>query len=156
MAYQFVSGPYNILYAGTSVGTTAEGITLREEKLQRDIMTDEHGEGVTDMLVAGSNCFVEFDFVEYTKMLPALYAANGGSASQGDIFGNVGKLMSALGGILNISPVDTRNNNNQTFIASTALVVNDIEILLSSRLRQGPITFRLLPDPTTGEHYAVS
>jgi len=157
MAYTFVAGHYTATYASSPIGASKEGFTIRIEYLQRDIVVDEQGEGVCDQLQSGMNMFVDLDYCEYTLIAPALMAQQGGVVSQGTIIPQVGKLLSSLAGILVLTPSTTRTNNTDIYTFAKAIVVDEIPILLSSNLRSGPITFRILPDnAVAGKHYVKS
>ena len=150
--WQFVSGAYTITYGvntGTAVniGTTKSGPKVRIEYHKRDIMVDELGDGPADALNAGMSVFVDLDYVEYLKVRKATLAMQDGITTgtvTTDMSAQVGKLLTAQGGVLTCTPM-VRTNNNQTYIFNKAILCTDIPILLSSALREGPITFQCYP-----------
>jgi len=155
MAYTFYAGPYSATYKGTSIGTTKEGFSINVTYHQRDIQVDEYGDSIVDMLQAGMDVTVTLDFVEYGRIV-APFTEQQSDAAEGDILTEVGKLLSTKAESLILTPT-VRSNNNDTYTFAVAIVVDDISILLSSGLREGPITFRILPETTsTGQHYKKS
>lgn len=142
-SWQFVAGAYTITYAGTSIGTTKSGPKVRIEYHKRDIMVDELGDGPADALNAGMSVFVELDYVEYLKVRVATLAMQGGGVTT-DLSAQVGKLLTSQAGALVCTPM-VRTNNNQTYTFNKAILCTDVPILLSSALREGPITFQVYP-----------
>ena len=142
--WQFVAGAYDITYGGAKIGTSKTGATVTIEYHDRPILVDEMAEGPVDSLQAGMSMFIDFDYAEYLKIEGALMAQQGGAATQGDIASQVGKLLSTLGAQLVFTPI-VRTNNNHTYTFHVAVVVDKIGILLSSALREGPVTFRIYP-----------
>ena len=142
-SWQFVAGAYTITYGGTSIGTTKNGPKVRIEYHKRDINVDEHGDGPCDGLQAGMSVFVDLEFVEYLKVRAATLGQQGGAVAA-DMTVQVGKLLTAQGAALVFTPM-VRTNNNQTYTFNKAICVDSIPILLSSALREGPITFQCYP-----------
>lgn len=144
--WQFVAGPYSATYGGTTIGTTKEGFKIRIEYQERPIMVDEYGLGDVDSLQAGVRIFVDLDYVEYTRIKGAL---NAQFSSEGDIYANVGKLLTKLGGELVLTPI-VRTLNNDVWTFHKAIIVDNVPVLLSSALREGPVTFRVYVAYGTG------
>lgn len=144
--WEFVAGAYSATYGGTTIGTTKEGFKIRIEYQERPIQVDEYGLGEVDSLQAGVRVFVDLDYVEYGRIKGAL---NAQFSTEGDIYGNVGKLLSKLGGALILTPI-IRTNNNDTWTFHKAIIVDNVPVLLSSALREGPVTFRVYVARGTG------
>ena len=164
MAYTTYSGPYSATYNEVSIGQSKDGFTINKTYHQQDVKTDEFGEGIVDQLQYGEDMTVTLTWVEYAKILPAIVEQEQ-SGNEGCIEGEVGKSLFSKAKALVLTPIGTgggaaaaRNNNNDIYTFDKAIVVDDVDILLSSKLREGPITFRIYPDTSSaeGEHYTKS
>jgi hypothetical protein len=156
----FVSGQFTSSFtpaggSAASIGQTRRGFEVMESLHSTPIKTDEGGESVQDAINMGSSVQVRVDWVEYAAVKAAMYAAH----PQGSSRTNVGKLMSALSGQLVLTPLAGTPAAAATGAWTFYLcyVESDINFLLGSGLREGPITFRCLPDPAhTNLHYVAA
>lgn len=144
----FIAGHYAATWNGTSIGTTREGFHLKETLHDEHILTDDGGDAPVDGVQRGTECMITLDYVEYDSIKPALYAQTG---TPGDVMTNVGKLLTTLAKSLVLTAkagtsAATVVGAIATLTATKAIVVSDIDTLMASKLRQGPITLRLLPD----------
>ena len=151
----FIAGHYTATYdplgptsGGTSasIGATRDGFHLRETLHDQPINADYAGEVPVDAINQGAEVSVTLDYIEYDLILPALYAHS--AAGQG--LNNVGQSLVALSGLLTLTPASgtpAYGNSALPYIFDKAIVSSDIDTLLASKLRQGPITFHCYPDP---------
>jgi hypothetical protein len=151
----FIAGPYTATYApagstsggsvGTDIGRTREGFTESIEYHHQPIQTDAGGESQVDGVQLGVDHLVRLDYVDYDLVKAAIHAVE----PEGKVYDNVGKLLTSLAGPLVLTPVagTTAAASGGTHTFHKAIIEN-AEILFSSRLRQGPLTFRCFPDPT--------
>jgi len=159
--WNFTAGHYTCSWNGTDIGSSKEGFNLRIEYHEQMIITDEFGEGAVDGVIIGMDVFVDLDFVEYAEVEDAIMAqAGANTAAQGYNYTEVGKLLTAKAAELILVPV-LRTANTRTYTANKAIIVGNINAILSSRLREGPITFRLFPQTTTaggnrGKYFVMS
>jgi hypothetical protein len=142
----FITGHFTATLDGVSLGETEQGWEMVEAHLTEDIVTDSGGDAPVDGVQRGTRCEVRGTYVEYDKVVDALYYANDSGSSRG----NVGKLLTNLAGILVLTPVPGTTaaadlGEGNSLIFHRAIVVSDITTLLSTRHRKGPITFRCYP-----------
>lgn len=158
MADEFVAGSFTATYApgnygsgggsAADIGHTREGFTERREVHKQPIKTDQGGESEVDAVHMGQDILVTLDWVEYGKIRAALEAAE----PAGKAFDCVGKLASKLAGPLVLTPrpgttAAALANHTGARTYHLAVIEGSTEILFSSRLRQGPLTFRCYQDP---------
>lgn len=150
----FVAGPYSATYNGHTIGMTENGFNIRETVHEEVINTNDGGQTPIDAIQMGNDTIVEIDnYVEYDKIKAAIYS----QIVQGQPLANVGKLVSSLSAVLVLTPMLTTTPPMSTYTFTLASVNGDIRTLLSSHLRKGPITFRVLPDPDiSNKTYTVS
>lgn len=146
MAY--ISGHYACTYNGTSIGGTREGFRMIQTNHHQPVISDAAGEMQVDGVQQGADIIVELDYIEYDLILPALIAQVG---AQGTCQANVGKLLSGLAKPLVLTaaagtPAATLDGI-KVYTFYLAIVVDDVEVLLASKLRQGRVRFRCFPDP---------
>ncbi len=146
MPYGFVAGHFTATYNGTSIGSTTDGFHLTQTPIYQPIHDDEAGDGEVDGVQQGANYRVPLNYIEYSKVYHALYA----QVPEGKLYDNVGRLLTQLFGPLVLTPIpgtsaEVELGAGNSIICPKAGVINDIPILLASKLRQGPIEFRLFP-----------
>jgi hypothetical protein len=169
MADTFVAGHYAATWNTVDIGTTREGFRLLETFHAEMIVTDDYGDVPVDAIRRGVESRVQLDYSEYiaiAKTADALYAQVGGQANMGNSKGKVGLpmvnqtaesvtkvlVLTALAG----TPAAAFAGGILTLTANDAIVISDIETLLASRLRQGPCTFQLFPNPADGKAYIAT
>lgn len=161
----FIAGAFTATYApaagsAVSIGATREGFRVRENIHVQHIVSDVAGDAPVDGIMQGVEVTVSLDYIDYALIKAAIYAAS----TQGQPLSKVGYLEAAtasqtgLGGALVLTPVsntpaDLADTPNGTWTFHAAIVESDVETLLSSKLRQGPITFRCYPN-SSGVTYA--
>lgn len=150
----FIAGAFTATWDGTSIGATREGFRIRETFHDQKIMDDAFGEAPANALQQGVEVFVTLDYIEYDLIKPAIIAAMG---TQGSMKAKVGFLMSGLAKVLVLTPTAGTPaavtaspwTAEVSYTFHKAIIEGDIDTLLSSKLRQGPVTFRCYPDPGT-------
>ena len=153
----FMTGHFYAALDGYPLGETEQGWELNEVHLVEDIVTDSGGDAPVDGVMRGTRVEARCTYVEYDKIVDALYYAN----PSGQGYQNVGALMSDLAGELVLTPVAgtpaaTDLGAGKSLKFYRAIVLNDINTLLSTRHRKGPMSFRCYPDYTnSGVIYAV-
>lgn len=144
----FISGSYTATYNGNSIGSTEDGFRIQVQQHHEDIRTDDYGDVPVDGVQRGVSYQISLVGMEYNLVKAAM-------AKQGNALGaskdNVGKLLSSLAASLVLTATSgtpaASAGNIQTLTATKAILITDFEVLLASRVRKGPLTFRLLPDP---------
>lgn len=154
----FIAGHYDATWGDTPVdiGTTREGFRLLETHHAEMIVTDDFGDAPVDGVQRGTEARLSLDYVDYTLMAAPLYAQNPAGTND-----NVGKLLTGLAEQLVLTavagtPAFLIAGGIKTLTAIKAIVVSDLETLMAARVRQGPCTFHLLPDPATGDPYVLT
>lgn len=147
----FVSGSYTATYGGSSIGTTEDGYRVQVQQHHEDIRTDDYGDVPVDGVQRGVSYQVTLVGMEYNLVKAAMAKQ---ASALGESKTNVGKLLSGLAASLVLTatsgtPADTAGNI-RSLTATKAILITDFELLLASRVRKGPLTFRLLPDPAVG------
>lgn len=143
---------YNPNSAGAAdIGATREGFRIREIIHVQQVIDDTAGEAPVDGIMQGVEVLVTVDYIDYAKIKAAIYAAS----TQGQPKSKVGYMTAGLGGPLILTPVantpaDLADSPNGIWTFHFAVIESDVETLLSSKLRQGPVTFRCYPDTTGG------
>lgn len=166
----FIAGHYAATWRAVSIGTTRDGFRLQETFHAEMIVTDDYGDVPVDGIQRGIESRLVLDWVDYDLMVEdtaragALYAQTDGLATL-DLVANrrVGHTLVSLAEelVLTATPATPAATNVVggilTLTAPKAIVVSDIETILAARLRQGPCTFQLFPDPATPfETYSVT
>jgi hypothetical protein len=159
MALKTISGPFSATWGGNPIGQSRNGFTIRNVIHEQPVNADMAGDVPVDAIEQGEEVFVDLDFVEYTLMKVALKAT---TAVIGGGFVNVGLLRSALCLPLVLTPIGPYGSSTSATSASLegsnwtfniAVVADNIDILLSSKLRQGPIRFKVYPNTSNGLTY---
>lgn len=137
----------------TDIGSTREGFRLITTFHAQPVISDKSGEGWIDGVSQGADNILRCDYIDYDLIAAAAGQTTG---TIGKTYDNVGKLLTAIAGTLALkaaagTTAETEQGAGNAYIFYRAVVMDDLEILLASKLRQGPLTFRLLPDPTTGK-----
>jgi hypothetical protein len=151
----FIAGPYTAQYnGGDNIGRTENGFRIRVTVHEEPIRTDDGGDSIIDGVNRGADTIVELDYVEYEKIKAAMFAS--GPVAEGAPLTNVGKLCTSLAKALVLTPV-AGTTATGTYTFHKALVRGDINILLASRLKKGPLSFLCYPDPAnSNKAYTVS
>lgn len=146
-----ISGPYSATLGGTSIGMTEDGYRLQATFHHEDVISDDYGDGPIDGVQRGVTYRLQLISIEYS-LIKAAYERVVGAL--GESHTNVGKLHTALAQSLVLTAAAGTPAAGSGFLATLtatkALLVTDIEILLASKTRKGPCTFKLYPDPAVG------
>ena len=142
------------------IGTTRDGLRLQQTHHMEVINTDDFGDAPVNGVQRGTESRLTLDFVEYDLIEAALYAqqegAGGGIGASGL---NVGFLLHTLsGGLELVAKAGTPAEQKpaiKTLTASHAIIISDFELIMASRLRQGPCTFMLLPYHASSPDYTL-
>lgn len=155
MAAGFVAGAYNATWNGTPIGGTENGFNKREIFFHEPVNSDAFGRMEVDGVQEGSDVLITLDSIEYNAIEAAIYAQTG-TAGAGNA--NVGKLLSSLAKQLVLTPVGgtTVTGSGHTWTFPLAIIVDDVQTLLSRRLRKGPLTFRCFPNYSSGTLYTTA
>src|SRR6185312_2926433 len=113
-----------------------------------------------DAVEQGVEVIVTCDFIDYSLMEAALKAV---SNSMGGGFVNVGLLRSYLAKQLVLTPIAAYGGSTAATTAASeaakvwscplAIVADNFNVLLSSKLRKGPLRFKAYPNLSTGLTY---
>lgn len=149
-----IAGHYDATWDGDDIGSTRDGFRLRETMHAEMILDDEYGDAPVDGVNRGCEVLITLDYIDYDLVKDAIYAHVG---TEGDVLSNVGKLLTGLAKtlVLTAKTGTPAASGIATLTADKAIIVSDVETLLASRLRQGPITFRCFPN-SSGEAYATT
>jgi hypothetical protein len=162
----YIAGHFNAFYSpGTNsgtptyqnIGSTREGIRHIVSFHEQAVADDAFGEAQPEAIQQGVDNTLRLDYVQYGMIKAALYT----QTPEGGCNANVGQPLTSLSGPLVLVPVagtpaaaDLGTGN--CYIFYFASIVTDVEVLLASKLRQGPATFRAWPSPLTGTVYAIT
>lgn len=149
----FYAGSYTATWNGADIGRTIAGFHIKTTYHKEDIKTDDYGDALVDAVVRGCDVTVELDFADYSAISAALHAQAG---TQGVANAKVGVLATTLAKQLVLTRVAGTNAPEASFTFPLALVDGDVDILLASKLRQGPAKFICLPNLSTGVVYTKS
>jgi hypothetical protein len=142
----------------TYIGTSKEGYEIKETLHRQDVKDDLYGDARPDSIFQG----VEYELaginIEFDKLLQTGVA---GPINTSAIYGGVvnefvGYRMRDLAGSLCLTPmpntpaakrVNAANGGatNTSIVFYSAMLINDINVLLSSKLTEVPVTFALYP-----------
>lgn len=155
-----VAGAYVVQWGTPAVviGQTDDGFIIRVEPEFEEITSDAGGDSVLDLLGRGGQCFVDFEWLEYSKaklskiLFKHMQIAGGAAAGlPDDPIGNIGKsIYDTWAAPLILTPL--ANSGNATALGNTytftkAYPVDVASWNLNTRLRRGSLTFRALPVP---------
>lgn len=154
MSTILIAGAFTATWNGTNIGATREGFRIREIFHTQQVICDAYGEVPINGVQQGVEVSVSLDSIEYDLIKPAIIAAYG---TQGAGKAKVGFVMSGLAKVLVLTPVAGTPaatsvsgwTAEATYTFHKAIIEGDVETILSSKLRQGPVTFRCYPDPGT-------
>lgn len=153
----FITGHYTAAYFGNSIGTTREGFRIRENHHHQPVLTDEGGEAPVDGVQQGTETTITLDWVDYNLIKSALYVSN----PQGQPMANVGKTLTGIAHQLVLTaaagtPAAAQDGVGNSWVFYKAIITDETELLLATKLRQGPATFRVFPDPeNSNKTYAI-
>ena len=160
MSWNFSAGHYTATWqalggSAASIGTTSDGFRVLDTRHQEEIRVDEMGDVVVDGVDRGISTVVELQYMEYSKMLPAMYAAyNSSNGSQGVSNASTGNLRTQFAGVLVLTPAGGTATGTTPWTFYHAIIDDTIPVLLANKVRQGPVRFFCYPDPVTGKSYA--
>lgn len=144
-----------------AIGSTREGWNIRPSFHTQPVHDDAYGEGKADSINQGAD--MSLDGVLIQAALPqveaALWNMTGGAGQSNNQVGLKGS--DTYGSLVLVpvagTPAAAKIGAGNAYIFYMAQVINDPSILLSSKLREIPVTFDLLPDPNnTNKFYTVA
>lgn len=160
MAVGFIAGAFTVSWNGTDIGMTERGIRIQNIVHEEPIHADAAGDVPVDAVEQGVEVIVELDSIEYTKIENALKAV---SNTMGGGFVNAGLLRSTLAKQLICAPIaayagstaatSAYSESAKTFTFPLTSIADNFEVLLSSKLRKGPLRFKAYPNVSTGVVY---
>ena len=142
-----IAGMCTATFNGIDIGLTAKGFSFHAKMHSDPIHGDMGGSTPLDEIEMGGEVEVTLDSIEYDKMI-AVVAATAGADNpvwSGTPMDNVGKLLSNRAKALILTPVAGRGATKR-LTATKAVCTSDIEFMMNNGLKQGPVTFKLLPD----------
>lgn len=161
----YTSGHFSATFNGASVGSTRNGFNLRPTYHSQQIIDDALGEASANAVMTGVDLILELDFVNYTDIYTAIHTMEG---NEGDGASNVGLLVAKNPGgaglakqlvLTAVSGTPSANDSGHgaTYTFYQAVVQDDLNILLASRLREGTCHFKIYPSTDNANKlYAVT
>lgn len=151
----FIAGAFSATWNNVDIGQTERGWNVENIVHEEPIHSDAAGDVPIDAVEQGVEVIVTCDFIEYTKLEAAIKATAG---AIGGGFVNAGILRSTLAKALVLTPMALAATSASTeatkvFTFPLAIVADNFNILLSSKLRKGPLRFKAYPNPSTGLTY---
>lgn len=144
-----IAGHYSATYGGSDIGSSREGFNHDDQLLDQPVVDDEFGSAPCDGIQDGCITMANLDYIHYDKILSALYTQLG---TAGDVAANVGKPLTSLAKELVLTAKAGTNAaaiSGRTRTYTKAIVGTNLRVLMGSKLRQGPCTFKCFPDPVT-------
>lgn len=161
----YSSGHYSASWNGADIGSTRSGIKLRPTYLTQEINDDALGSAIANAVMQGENLILELDYVNYSNIYAAIHVLEG---NEGDGASNVGLLVAknpggpGLAKQLVLTAVSGTPNANDsghgvTYTFYQAAIIEDVDILLASKLKEGTCHFRIYPSTDNNNKlYAVT
>jgi hypothetical protein len=136
--------------AFTFIGGTREGYRLVPTMHHQPVISDLAGKGQIDGIQQGADYILSCDYIEYDLIKAYLF----NQVSFGATYNNVGHRLTDLAGTLALRPIagtpaEADMGVGNCLLCYRAIVVDDLEILFASKLRQGPMRWKLFPDVVT-------
>jgi len=134
-----------------NIGSTENGFNHRETDHYEDVVDDAGGSAIADGINQGRDLIVTGTSIEADNINNVLY--------QGTPLGrfniNVGQTANSLAGTLVLTPVAgtpaaAALGVGMSRVYYAALIINDVEQMLSSKLRKIPVTWRCYPSTSEG------
>ena len=167
------SAPTEVSKSTNLIGQSLDGFNWKRIPHLQPVLVDEAGEVPVNAIQQGVEHFVTLTYVEYAKIKFALEAAVGSSvgatsdASAGRVLPdqvshelldyhvnpNAGTLI--LVPKAGTSAVGDLGSGKALFFP-IAVVDTDVDLLLASKLRQGPCAFHCYPEPASGLCWTVA
>ncbi len=147
-----IAGHYSATLGGTSIGKTEDGFRLRVINHHEPVHSDDFGDVPVDGIQRGVEYQLTLTSVEY-DLIQAAIIRQGNALGESNT--NVGKRLRDLAQqlVLTATAGTPAAGSIGTLTATKAIVVSDLEVLLAAKLRKGPVTFHLFPDPATGKAF---
>ena len=147
------------------IGQSRDGIVWKRVPHLQPVIVDEAGEVPVNGIQQGVEHFVTLDYVEYGKVKAALEAAVGQSTGAGVnacLTDEVGLELLGKSTIMALVLIPKTGTAAATDLGAGkgllfpyAAVDTDVDVLLASKLRQGPCSFHCYPDPVSGQCWAI-
>jgi hypothetical protein len=144
----------------TNFGDTENGIEIVQTNYYQKVVADSFGDSMPDGVQRGADCILRFNWIEYDKLVAAGLPFVQVPLIGGGTNANCGKLLSALAGTLEMTPISgtgaytqfvAQYGNGKSLFATLAIPETDISFMLNNRVRTGPLVIRCLPDPNQSE-----
>jgi len=155
-----IAGAFSATWNGADIGLTERGFNIENIIHEEAVHADSAGDVPIDAVEQGVEVIVTLDSIDYTSIENAIKAV---SNSLGGGFVNVGLLRSTLAKSLVLTPItalagataatSAASEATKVFTFPLAIVADNFNILLSSKLRKGPLRFKCYPNISTGIAY---
>ena len=143
-----VSGPYVFTWNEQDIGICDDsGARIRIARSWEKMTSGLFGPNTTlNMTYQGKSVMIDITSLNYDRQ--SLVAACPESAGYPGGLGYPGQQASQLAKVLKMVPANNNLLARTTFTCHKAIAIEDLELLLSTRLREVPFRFVLLPDLT--------
>jgi len=150
----------NSSYSWATIGSTRDGWTVHQTFHEQDVHDDRFGDGRADTVQQG----VDYEVSGIMLNLNAAVASGVFNAqeSEGNTNNNVGLLGSTLYGALCLTPLAgtpaaSLLGGGMSYLFYIAAIANNVDRLLSSKLREIPVTFKTIPSqPNSNKCYVIA
>lgn len=142
--------------AYVNLGQTREGATIETTVHEQDVHSDAFGDAIAETIQQGVDYRVTLTGIEYTKVKQAMFAL---PVTQGNVNTKVGLRGTDLYGPLALTPIvgtpaSTEIGAGNSYVFPLTAPGNNINILLSSKLREINLSFKALT--VTGSAYSIT
>lgn len=152
-----IAGAFDATWNNKYIGNTRTGFDIMHTHHHQPVIVDAAGQVPIDGVIMGTEVAVRLHWTDYQSIAFALQrVAMDASGHPGTVSGvaNVGRfhVNGALVQELKLTPVaGTSAGDSETeWVFPYAIVISQVDVLLSSRLREGPCTFYCYPKPVSG------
>lgn len=150
-------GPNGSAGSYVSIGQCRDGWSIETTLHEQDVHSDAFGDAIADTINQGQDYRIVGISIEFTRLKnsTALFIQPG---AQGNVNINVGLRGTDLYGRLALTPITgtpaaTDLGAGMSYVFPIAAPANDFSILLSSKLREVHLSFKVLT--TTGSAYSI-
>ena len=153
-----VAGAFTATWNGQNIGATREGFEIIHIPHRQPVIVDTMGMVPVDSVLLGMEVLVRLDWIDYLKIGDPKNGVVGAKALFAAQYPNLMGSLDTVGHfdsefnrplVLTAVAGTTAALEAQTWTFYKTIVESDIGVLLSSKCRQGPCTFRVYPQPTT-------
>ena len=145
-----ISGAYTATLDGDSVGVVQDGFLLRYIPYSEQITADYFGQTRIEDIHQGADLYVEFTTLEFQEFLDTdnfFPQFTHTLKTPTNFIADVGEAWEALAKQLVLTPTAGKSQD-KIWTFYKALLVSDVDLLLSSRLTRLPLSFYIYPDNT--------